>query len=671
MAIVKMSKIKLMGHVSCKENILSALQKAGCVELSEPNEIANTFIAENTEEKNTFLSILARTENVIEFYGEQFSKVQGNNKLPSDIKDYTENFFITLNDLNSITDKEKDILKNIEYAEKCEQRLNEIRTEKIKLFNLKNQLEPYVNVAECFSSFSDTSTSKVFFGTIKNEAKNFVLGIKDEFEYADSTVLSENAVLVISVVALNDNAEQISKALNEHGFNKCTFDYNVSANEKIRNIDDELNKLEKEEDQIVCEFVCKYKDLKDLKIYADYYSFLVEKSTESDKFRRTEKTFILEGYLPEENCEKVEKIITSVTNAVVIEFSEPTEEDNPPTLTKNNKAVRQTEFITDMYSVPNYREIDPNKVVFFFFMLFMGVIMADVGYGVLMIGLGLFLAGKIKVDNGAKRLWNVIAIGGVFTIIFGLLFNSFFGFSLLPISIIPSPTPDLETGIINLETVMALLLACLGLGVVQIAVGYLCKAINSFRNGDVLGGIFDGLVWVLFFVGLILATFNFLMDYLNVGISDNLRSIFDKLAKPGLFIVLFTLLIAAVTAGRAEKGFGKFSKGFGAIYGLINIMSDILSYARLFGLMLSGMIIAQTFNFKLGIPLMSNGVVGIVFGVIVIIIGHIFNIAMGVLGAYIHDSRLQYIEFFSKFYTGEGDKFKPFGLNTKYTYLKK
>ena len=130
------------------------------------------------------------------------------------------------------------------------------------------------------------------------------------------------------------------------------------------------------------------------------------------------------------------------------------------------------------------------------------------------------------------------------------------------------------------------------------------------------------------------------------------------------------MLLAAATAGRAEKGFGKVSKGFGAIYGLINIFSDILSYARLFGLMLSGMIIAKTFN-DIGSGLFASGIIGYVFGGAVILIGHTFNLAMGVLGAYIHDSRLQYIEFFGKFYTGEGNKFSPIGSDMKYVYVVK
>ena len=148
------------------------------------------------------------------------------------------------------------------------------------------------------------------------------------------------------------------------------------------------------------------------------------------------------------------------------------------------------------------------------------------------------------------------------------------------------------------------------------------------------------------------------------------KNFFGQATMPGLIVMLSALLIAAATSGRKEKGFGKITKGFGTIYGLINIFSDILSYARLFGLMLSGMIIANTFN-DIGSGLFAGGFAGYIIGGVVILIGHAFNIAMGVLGAYIHDSRLQYIEFFGKFYTGEGNKFKPMGSDLKYVYVVK
>ncbi|MBQ0099483.1 MAG: hypothetical protein KBS91_02920, partial [Firmicutes bacterium] len=346
-----------------------------------------------------------------------------------------------------------------------------------------------------------------------------------------------------------------------------------------------------------------------------------------------------------------------ITDTIFIETAKPKKEELPPTLVKNKPIVRQTEFITDMYSTPNYREMDPSKVIFFFFVLFMGVIMADAGYGILMVVLGLILARRIKVDNGTRRLWYIITIGGISTIVFGLLFNSFFGVSLFNSSILPNPVPKTGgEGGSDMTGLMIILLGCLGLGVLQIAVGYFCKAINCFKQGDILGGIFEGLDWVVFFIGLVFLSIPLLFDLLlpEKGLEGvmgiNASNFFKEMQTPGLIVVIVTIVLAALTAGRNEKGFGKFTKGFGAVYGLINLMSDILSYARLFGLMLSGMIIAQTFN-DMGLSVMSSGGVMYIVGGLVIVVGHVFNIAMNVLGAYIHDSRLQYIEFFGKFYT--------------------
>ena len=246
------------------------------------------------------------------------------------------------------------------------------------------------------------------------------------------------------------------------------------------------------------------------------------------------------------------------------------------------------------------------------------------------------------------------------------MFNSLFGAAVLPFTVLPSPVPSPE----NKDGLMIILLGCLALGVVQLAVGYFMKALNEFKAGNILAGIFEGLLWTVFFVGFVFAGFNFLMSYLGVNVSAGITAFFDKTTTAGLITAGAALLLIAIASGVKGKGFEKISKPFGTFYGLISIFSDVLSYARLFGLMLSGMIIAQTFN-DIGAGMFASGAVGYFLGGLIIVIGHIFNIAMGVLGAYIHDSRLQYIEFFGKFYTGEGNKFRPIGSEMKYVYVTK
>lgn len=670
MAIVEMSKLRLLGLTYHREELLNILHKTGCVELKETSEVDNTVVSQKDEQTDVLSRKYDRTKACVDFIMENIERAKGKNYYPTKYAESFDNFFVSYDEFLNIKNKEDKILSVIAEVEDCQDKLLDNKAEKIKLSNQRLLIEPYAMLKEKFSLYKGTEKTKVYLGTIRQEniapLKEFLIN----YPLTELNIEAGLGQAVISVVSYVEEAPLVLQRMGELGFVACSFDYDMTAMQKLEEIDVAIKACDDFETKINAEICSKAEFLRDLKIYSDYCGFCLEKLSDAEKFRCTGSTFILEGYLPKEKQEFVKNAILGFTKAVFIEFSKPSKEDNPPTLLKNNAVIRQTEFITDLYSVPNYREFDPSKVVFFFFMIFMGVIMADIGYGILMVLLGIFLAKRIKIDSGARRLWYIIAIGGIFTVLFGLLFNSFFGFSVrfMP-TILPSPVPD-DSG--STENMMVILLGCLGLGVIQMATGYFCKAVNSFRDKDIAGGIFDGLIWVLFFVGFIFAAFNFLVSYLmpELIMPDWLYNFFNTMQMPGIIMTVGSVLVAAVTAGRAEKGFGKFSKGFGAVYGLINIMSDILSYARLFGLMLSGMIVAQTFN-DLGLSLMSGGLIGYAFGPLVMVLGHTFNIAMGVLGAYIHDSRLQYIEFFSKFYTGEGEKFTPLGSKFEYIYLTK
>lgn len=670
MAIVEMSKLRLLGLTYHREELLNTLHRTGCVELKETAEIADTFPAQKEAETESFARKYDRTKICVEFIMENIERAKGKKIYPDKFAESFGNFFVPYDEFSGIKDKEEKILSVIDETEVYQDKLLFNKAEKIKLINQRSLIEPYILLKEKFSVFKDTCKTKVFLGILKQENIPLLKDFLVDYPLTELNVEVGTGQAVVSIVSFVQEAPLVQQKLSELGFVACPFDYDMTATQKIEEINGKIKACDGLEEKINAEVCAKAEFLRDLKIYSDYCGFCLEKLGDAEKFRCTGTTFILEGYLPKEKQEQVKSAVLDFTKAVFIEFSAPTEEDNPPTLLRNDPIVRQVEFITDSYSSPNYREFDPSKVVFFFFMVFMGVIMADIGYGLLMVLLGCFLAKRIKVDSGTRRLWYIIAIGGVFTVIFGILFNSFFGFALPIIpAILPSPIPDGSGSTVNL---MIILLGCLGLGVIQLATGYFCKAINSFRDKDIAGGIFDGLIWVLFFVGFIFAAFNFLVGYLmpELAMPEWLYNFFDRMQMPGIIMTVGSVLVAALTAGRAEKGFGKLSKGFGAVYGLINLMSDILSYARLFGLMLSGMIIAQTFN-DLGLGMMNGSVIGYAFGALVMVLGHTFNIAMGVLGAYIHDSRLQYIEFFSKFYTGEGEKFNPLGSGFEYIYLTK
>ncbi len=338
----------------------------------------------------------------------------------------------------------------------------------------------------------------------------------------------------------------------------------------------------------------------------------------------------------------------------------------PPTLMRNNGLTKNFEAITNLYSPPNSKEFDPTTVMGIFYSVFLGFIMGDIGYGLFMLIGGGLLWWKNRVkDNGLKRLAAVFAIGGVFAVIWGFLFDSLFGIAILHMRVMP---PLLE-GNTNWHVlgiaIPALLIVALEVGVVQLFAGYVCRAIQCWRRGKIWDGIFDGVVWAVFSIGVGLAI---------AGLVEELNMII--LAYVGGIAAGAMLLAAMLTAGRKEKILGKFTKGFGAAYGVINYASDILSYARLYGLMLSGAVIAEIVSgyaltgYGGSTGMIVSGNAGLaVLGVVLLLLGHLLNLALSLLGAYIHDARLQYVEFYGRFYEGEGELFSPLGSKHAHVFI--
>jgi V/A-type H+-transporting ATPase subunit I len=252
-------------------------------------------------------------------------------------------------------------------------------------------------------------------------------------------------------------------------------------------------------------------------------------------------------------------------------------------------------------------------------------------------------------------------MAGIPTLIFGLLFDSYLGVPLMQnLNLIEKPflpDPIKDSSVLAGISVPTLLLMCLGMGVIHIMASLCVSAIIQFKNGKIIDGICDGLIMVLFLFGLFTFVLDGVIETINFGIVP-------------IITMVGAVVLGAVTAGRHVKGFGKFTKGFGFVYGLINYMSDILSYARLYGLMLSGAQIAQIVSNQLALPMASNGIGGLIGCILIMFVGHAFNVAMGLLGAFIHGARLQYVEFFSHFYEGDGELFKPLGRNFEHIYLK-
>lgn len=632
-----------------KDVVYDLLAKTGAVEL-KTHSLVDT--SESEEQDAVGGSELTALETVLQTLSAVVKKRKAE---LSDVTLLEDGFAVPMSEFLSYGKRSEALQSVVEAVEKLSDERNALQNalqkarKEIKTYNL------YKGIKRKFSDFAPTKNTVITLGTVsENKSEELETLLSEQSAYEKLAV--ENRTAVYCVV-FHKSERELSDKLSEIGFIPCPFHQEISGEEAYKNAlqkeENCLAELERNETELYA-----FKEqIKPLKCYADYLGFVEEKRLSDRKAKQTEKTFWLEGYVPENQQERVETELKNAHVTTYYEFADVPEDEIPPTVMENNKVVKNFESITNMYSAPSSKELDPNTVMAFFYSLFLGFIMGDLGYGLIMLLGGLIVYKKTERDCGLKRLAGVFAVGGIFAVIWGFLFNSCLG---LPLPFMKAVMPNAEkdnwqfVGI----AVPSVLIISLLLGVFQLLAGYVMKAVQCFKRKEIAGGIFEGLLWAFFSLGVGLAI---------VGFTDEMK--LPTLKTVGGLIAGISLALAVLTAGYKEKFFGKFTKGFGAAYGVINYASDILSYARLYGLMLSGVVIAEIVSdFSVGLITGGNVILAIL-GIVLMLFGHGFNLAIGLLGAYIHDARLQYVEFYGKFFEGEGELFTPLGSKRKYVYL--
>ena len=506
--------------------------------------------------------------------------------------------------------------------------------------------------------YKNTDSAIVQLSTLPTSELQHLNELAATFETVSCEVVeSVGSTTVAVVVAHKSESEFFEKAV-AFGLNKCSVTCEVLPGLALNDLERQLNAIEEKLNKARKQITEYAKEIATWKVYVDYLNLQSAKLVADGDLQQTASTFVLEAFYPAEAEEKVEKSIRAVTDDVVLMFNDIAEDEFAPTLIRSNKLTKPFEFVTNSYSAPYYHEIDPNPVMAVFYFIIFGLMVADIGYGLLLLAAGLFVSFAIKQQTGIKTMLQLFGICGVSAIIVGALFGSFFSYSLYD-GVIPDPA----------EYPMVMMILSLMFGVIHIVAGIGCKMAVKIKHKQVLAAWLTDFPWMIVFVAFILAIFN---AALNMAAYEpyyvlKLPPIVSKIS---LYVCLAALAVAIVCAGLGTKGIlGKAMKSFGSAYGIINYFSDIMSYIRVFGLMLSSAIMGTVVNTLAGM-IMGGGGVGYVLAAIVLIFAHMFNLVMGILSVYIHNGRLQYVEFFGKFYTGDGMLFTPFGSQTRYTYLK-
>ncbi|MDE6401334.1 MAG: V-type ATP synthase subunit I [Clostridiales bacterium] len=463
-------------------------------------------------------------------------------------------------------------------------------------------------------------------------------------------VRQSDGTVVIAVCRASDFAD-VDKKLAAIGYTSCPFSDDCTAEQKLTAFSAELDDIERRLFELTKSALAYEKHVKDLRILYDVIELDIERAEAESKFAKTDSAFVLEGWLPESVAQSAVDEVSAACPATYIQLLAPEERDEPPTLVVNNKVVAPYEDITNMYSPPKYGEIDPNPIMSVFYFLFFGIMVGDAAYGLVLAVAGLVIGMSKKFDTGFKRLALLVGMGGISAVIWGVIFGGYFSIDFGDKQVALWFNPLDENG-----GPMTMLILSIVLGCVQMVVGYIIKFVALCKEGKPFSAIFDaGSIIILFGALGCLAVNMFLLKTPIFA----LTVVTIVLAALGVGLILFF-------GGRNSKNvFGKAIGGFKGLYGLINLLSDVLSYCRLFGLCLASCAIGLAFN-TLGGILFEIPYVGYVIGVIILIPLHAFNLGIGVLSAYVHDARLQFLEFYGKFYEGGGRLFNPLGGRTKY-----
>ncbi len=381
--------------------------------------------------------------------------------------------------------------------------------------------------------------------------------------------------------------------------------------------------------------------------------------------------FQLEGWVREDEMDAVEKALQSVTDAYYTEYRDPAEDEVPPTVLKNDTFNTPFEFLIDLYSLPDARAIDATPYMTPFYILLFGVMLSDTGYG-LVLALGTWLFMKLKKPTGGmKGLLTVLFWGGISTMVWGVLVGSFFGLDfdtifgtkdLFPLLIDPTANP------------VGMLLFCLLLGIIHLSAGHLIKMKMCLSDKDWQGAVFDNLSWVLILLGVVLAALpmaaTFFEPPLELGWFTALH-----LNTVGLVMILAGSVMILFFKGRDKKNpISRLASGFGGLYGVTSYLSDILSYARLLALGIATGYLAMVFNTLCSMLMGGSGImkiVGFLIAVVLLVALHLFSVAINTLGSFVHCARLQYVEFFGKFYEAGGKAFRPLRYKTKHVQISK
>ena len=650
--LAEMRKLILVGSRSETQATLDLLHKSGCVELSPAAEGQGTFRQDLIKQTDELSLKLADIQFAFDFIASccleaadlakkkiiDYKKIKKNPLTPQPT--------LTFEEFTQCEQKEAELNCIISKLKELSGTLTECAAEKLRCENALAALSPYAEVDGELGIFKPTARTYAALGAISSSEFK-------EGEWSEKCIWrtwGTGSQTALAVVCLKEDEEAVKSALSDMEFSACPAEYVGTYAQESGAIKKRAEEIASRRAEIISQVAQAEADLPLIKLMRDYYSVNYAKVAGCAGAACTNTSYVLEGWVPLPYKEQVDKLLEDSPQTLSYYFVEPSEGDDVPTYAMNNSLVTPYETVTNMFSAPKYREQDPNPHITAFFFLFFGMMLADVGYGVLLTLFTSIYLAKVKPPRGRGNMIKLLLMGGISTVIWGVMFGSYFGVSAADFGMWYWFNP--------IEDPITMLFLSLGAGLVQMLYGYLVNMVSLFRQKKPLEAVFGNTCWYFLVFGVAGAFFG-----------SSLAPWVSYLGYALLGIGIAFLILSGVVS---NKGVKRLGSGIGKLYGIVNFFSDLMSYTRIFGLGLASAVIAMVFN-QIGIVIKdmipSAPVLGWAIACVIFVIGHTFNLGINTLGSYVHDSRLQFVEFFGKFYEGGGRLFAPLGSEMKYYYV--
>ena len=651
MAVARMAKIIIVSHRSQASELLEALQREGICHILNADEaiVSRDYpdIAASAERPKDIEGILGRLQKSITFLEKHAHARKGLTGILSPRAVIDEQSY------NKVVSNEK-ILITIEKCEQLEASMEKTKSEIENLHSTLDMLSPWSSLETPVEEIGQLSQATCWAGLIPHQHLEQTKEKLGEFGAAIQKIGAAGNQVACLIACLKDQTDEVQKLLRSAEFEPVNFEsMKGTASKLIRERSEKLEKAQSQLKSYTEQAAALSENLLNLQILYDHYQNLLNREQTRDTAPATESTVLLEGWVKEHDFYRLEKVV-SAFDASSLTKIEPAEDEEIPVEIENKRAIKPFEVITRLYGMPQHFEVDPTVFLAPFFAMFFALCLTDAGYGLVMVALMALFIWKMQGDK--KLLW-MLGICGAATVIAGALTGGWFG-NAIQTFILGKPNKSIALWFDPFEKPMTFFILSIALGYFQIMAGLAIGLGHSIKRRDYLSAVCDYLSWLV------------MLNSVVLFLAAKFGAIPAPIGKIFGIIALFPAVLIMLFSERQGGWAGRIGMGVYNLFSTIFYMGDVLSYLRLMalGMVTGGLAMAINVIVEIcsKIPL-----AGILIAVVVFIGAHAFNIAINTLGAFVHTLRLQYVEFFPKFFVGGGKQFMPLSKEYQHIYITK